>query len=67
MRRTERRDPRSPHHAELTRSSRRIEHQQLRADHDLIEAVRAGQVDDQHPDPIARLLAHWRDHTFAGT
>jgi len=44
-----------------------MEHQQLRADDDLIEAIRTGQVDDRHPDPVARLLVRWRDHTSAGT
>ena len=67
MRRTGRRDPRSPRHAEPSRWSRRMEHQQLRADDDLIEAIRTGQVDDRHPDPVARLLVRWRDHTSAGT
>lgn len=65
MPRAERRDPRSPQHAERARWSRRGRHRQLHADHDLIEAVRAGQVDDRHPDPLARLLAHWRDQTCA--
>jgi hypothetical protein len=43
------------------------EHEQVRADHELIETVRVGGVTDEHPDPLARLLARWRTSIHAGT
>jgi hypothetical protein len=46
---------------------RGVQHEQLRADHQLIETIRAGEVTDEHPDPLARFLARWRTSTHAGT
>jgi hypothetical protein len=37
-----------------------VPYDQLLADDQLIEAVRAERVDEHHPDPLARLLACWR-------
>ncbi|WP_433502731.1 hypothetical protein ACQP04_23510 [Pseudonocardia halophobica] len=56
------RAPRRPH---IDRSARwavpaDVPCDQLLADDQLIEAVRAERVDEHHPDPIARLLARWR-------
>jgi hypothetical protein len=43
-----------------------VPHDQLLADDQLIEAVRAGRVDEHHPDPVARLLARWRTGSTTG-
>jgi len=67
MHRTERRDHRSPEGPARTCRPRRPDHKQLHSDHDLIEALRAGRVDDRHPDPVARLLIRWRGEISAGT
>jgi hypothetical protein len=43
-----------------------VPHDQLLADDQLIEAVRAGRVDEHHSDPVARLLARWRTGITTG-
>jgi hypothetical protein len=40
---------------------------QLLADDQLIEAVRAGRVDEHHPDPLGRLLVRWRTAITKGS
>lgn len=55
-----------PHGATPTGSPTRwavpyeVPYDQMLADDQLIEAVRAERVDEHHPDPLARLLARWR-------
>jgi hypothetical protein len=39
--------------------------QQIRADDRLIEHVRTGWITASHPDPLARLLARWRESVLA--
>jgi hypothetical protein len=52
---------RAPRHHDLSRPVHwAVPHNQLLADDPLIEAVRAGRVDEHHSDPVARLLARWR-------
>jgi hypothetical protein len=54
-------------HHDLSRPARwAVPHDQLLADDQLIEAVRAGGVDEHHPDPVARLLARWRTGITTG-